>query len=133
MSVEPVQLQVVGELETSAQTVAHPFVGQHLLLTYEGCEADLNDRDLLEAAMKAGIDASGAHIVGQAEARFEPMGFSFAFVLSESHASIHTYPEVRSAFLDIFTCGTRCQPRRFDEVLRARLKPARVKAEFLTR
>jgi len=111
----------------------HPFTGEHLLLRFERCEADLDDMESIEAAMREAVLASGAEIRGVARARFEPRGLSVVLILAESHASVHTYPDERSAFLDIFTCGTRCEPRRFDEVLRRRLLPAEVSVQSIQR
>ncbi len=45
-------------------------------------------------------------------------------VLSESHASLHTYPEHESCFVDIFTCGDRCNVESFDVVMQRFLQPA---------
>jgi S-adenosylmethionine decarboxylase len=38
-------------------------------------------------------------------------------LLSESHASLHTYPEVGSMFLDVFTCGNRADPKLAAQLL----------------
>jgi len=35
---------------------------------------------------------------------FEPQGFTAIYLLSESHISIHTYPENNYAAIDIYTC-----------------------------
>ncbi len=114
-------------------TAAHPFKGDHLLLAYEGCEVDLEDEALLDRALREAIAAAGATILARTSTRFEPQGLSIVFLLAESHASIHAYPEHRSAFVDIFTCGTTCRPERFDEVLRQILKPRRAVANLIRR
>uniref|UniRef100_A0A6C0JL05 Adenosylmethionine decarboxylase n=1 Tax=viral metagenome TaxID=1070528 RepID=A0A6C0JL05_9ZZZZ len=35
---------------------------------------------------------------------FEPQGFTAIYLLSESHISIHTFPEKNYAAIDIYTC-----------------------------
>lgn len=35
---------------------------------------------------------------------FEPQGFTSIYLLSESHISIHTFPEKNYASIDIYTC-----------------------------
>lgn len=45
------------------------------------------------------------HVMSETGHQFFPMGWSYAFVLSESHFTIHTYPEHRSCYLDIFCCN----------------------------
>lgn len=109
------------------------LAGAHLLLAYEGCEADLSDLAFLESVLREGTAAAGAEVRGVARVAFEPQGASIALLLSESHASVHTYPEHGLAYLDIFTCGARCRPERFDEVARRRLRPACVGAELVRR
>ncbi|HBM11210.1 MAG TPA: adenosylmethionine decarboxylase, partial [Rhodospirillaceae bacterium] len=37
--------------------------------------------------------------------RFNPEGVSGVLVLAESHISIHTWPEMGYAALDVFMCG----------------------------
>ncbi|MBI3723150.1 adenosylmethionine decarboxylase [bacterium] len=133
MSVRVTENGPDGKAAAAGTTDGHSFTGHHLLLAYEECAADLNDKAFLESAMRRGIEASGAHIRGEASTRYEPQGMSLVFLLSESHASLHTYPEFRSAFLDIFTCGTSCRTDRFDEVCRGLLKPAKVHSQFIHR
>ena len=102
------------------------FYGRHLLLTFAGCAANLDDLDLVRADMVAAIQAAGATILATSQHRFDPHGLSIVFLLSESHASVHTYPESGSCFLDIFTCGRRLDVDRFEETLRVRWHPEAV-------
>ena len=44
-------------------------------------------------------------VVSQTGHQFEPHGYSYAYVLSESHFTIHTYPEYHSCYIDIFCCN----------------------------
>ena len=43
-------------------------------------------------------------VLGKMEHRFEPQGLSIIYMLSESHISIHTFPEQRYLALDVYTC-----------------------------
>ena len=45
------------------------------------------------------------HVVSKTGFQFQPVGYTYAFVLSESHFTIHTYPEYRSCYIDIFCCN----------------------------
>lgn len=40
--------------------------------------------------------------------QFEPYGLTGFILLAESHISIHTWPELGQAAIDVFTCGDRC-------------------------
>ena len=42
--------------------------------------------------------------------KFEPQGVTVLCLLSESHISIHTWPEEGKAAVDVYTCGD-CNPK----------------------
>jgi S-adenosylmethionine decarboxylase len=100
------------------------FSGRHLLASYSACDpAAIRDLKGLTAAFHAAVRASGATLLHAVEHSFAPYGMTAVAVLSESHASIHTYPEHESCFVDIFTCGTTCSVEAFDSALRKFLRP----------
>jgi len=53
--------------------------------------------------------------------KFEPQGVTVLAMLEESHASFHTYPEFGSLFMDMFTCGEKCDPEKAVNLIRERL------------
>ncbi len=109
----------------------YQFFGRHLLAQYYECDpAALSDPRQLAAAMKQATLASGATILGELDYTFTGNGYSMVILLSESHASIHTYPEYNACFVDLFTCGQKCSAERFDAALRAYLKPKRVASKL---
>lgn len=113
---------------------AHQFSGRHLLSSYLDCDQSvLHNTDRLLAAMVMAVEASGATLLKESHHVFPEGGMTAVMLLSESHASIHTYPEYASCFVDIFTCGDTCKPEEFDRVLRKVLRPGRVASKVLTR
>lgn len=102
----------------------HAFNGIHILGEMYGISHHaLNDAEMLEDALKEGIIASGATLCGIQTKSFEPNGVTILALLSESHASIHTYPEEGALFFDAFTCGEQCNPAKIADALKAALKP----------
>lgn len=100
------------------------FCGRHLLGSYSACDpVAIRDQAGLTVAFRAAIRASGATLLHAVEHTFPPHGMTAVAALSESHASIHTYPEHNSCFVDIFTCGDTCCVEAFDEALRKFLRP----------
>jgi S-adenosylmethionine decarboxylase len=100
------------------------FSGRHLLASYSACDSvAIRDLEGLKAAFHAAIRASGATLLHAVEHTFPPYGMTAVAALSESHASIHTYPEHQSCFVDIFTCGNTCSVEAFDATLRKFLRP----------
>ena len=93
----------------------------------------LCDVKKLMAALKRAAKASGATILNAVEHVFPPNGFTAVLLLSESHASIHTYPEHGACFVDLFTCGDTCQAEAFDAVLCSYLRPKRHSKRMLLR
>ncbi|HVC96276.1 MAG TPA: adenosylmethionine decarboxylase [Pirellulales bacterium] len=102
----------------------HEFFGRHLLASYVGCDPlALADHRGLMKAFRGAVSASGATLLGELSHEFSPSGMTAIVLLSESHASIHTYPEHQACFVDLFTCGRICSAERFDAVLREHLRP----------
>ena len=78
----------------------------------------LNSNDKVEKYM---IDAAlecGATIVQKCFHMFNPYGVSGVVIISESHLAIHTWPELGYAAVDLFTCGTKCDPKVAYEFLK---------------
>lgn len=122
------------DIKVELQTQQFEFVGRHLLATYRNCVLEkLQEAESLVDALAAAIQASGATIVDHKVHTFPGGGFTALFVLAESHASIHTYPEHSSCFLDIFTCGLECDPAAFDLAMRAYLMPQSAAARIILR
>lgn len=112
----------------------HRFSGQHFVASYLECDQEaLSHVSRLLEVMDEAVVASHATILARHQVLFEPDGLTAVYLLSESHASIHTYPEHRSCFVDLFTCGTNCSAEPFDRLLRSYLKPERVNARMFLR
>jgi S-adenosylmethionine decarboxylase len=112
----------------------YQFVGRHLIVSYSQCDHKaLTDVKRLAEKMKEASNACGAQLLNSVDYYFPGDGLTMVCLLSESHASIHTYPEYDSCFVDLFTCGTKCSAEKFDAVLRAYLKPKEVDFKILHR
>ncbi|MCF6096771.1 adenosylmethionine decarboxylase [Thermovorax subterraneus] len=86
-------------------------LGRHILAEIYDCDENvLNDRDLIEEIMvKAALEA-GAEVREVAFHKFSPQGVSGVVVISESHLTVHTWPELGYAAVDVFTCGEKVNP-----------------------
>jgi len=126
-------LLCVGSLH-SQEEPQHQFIGKHFLASYLDCDPEaIRNVDQLIDSMDAAVRASNATILEKTSHIFSPNGLTIVYLLSESHASLHTYPEYNACFVDIFTCGDHCSSAEFDQKLRAYLKPQTVSARFLLR
>ncbi len=52
----------------------------------------------------------GANVLSVNYEKFNPNGVTVLILLSESHLSIHTYPEQGYAAIDCYTCGDKVNP-----------------------
>lgn len=83
-------------------------LGHHIISEMYGCEAKvLNNRHLIEKLMVESALEAGAEVREIAFHNFSPQGVSGVVIISESHLTIHTWPELGYAALDIFTCGDK--------------------------
>ena len=112
----------------------YDFAGRHYLASFYECDHEaLTDLVRLRQAMQESIELSGATILSSSDYLFPPNGLTMVWLLSESHASIHTYPEHGACFVDLFTCGERCSYEKFEAHIKAYLQPMSTKSLVMTR
>jgi len=86
-------------------------LGRHIIAEMYGCDEHiLNNRELIEKIMVESALQAGAEVREVAFHKFSPQGVSGVVVISESHLTIHTWPELGYAAVDVFTCGDRVNP-----------------------
>jgi len=86
-------------------------MGKHYLLNLYGCSfVLLDDQEYLIGLLEAAASSSGATVINTIFKKFDPQGVTVLTLLSESHISIHTWPERGEAAVDLFTCGD-CNPK----------------------
>ncbi len=101
------------------------FAGTHLIVDLWHA-TNLDDLPTVEQALRDAAIRAGATLLNIDLHHFSPNGgISGVAVLAESHISIHTWPEVSYAAVDIFMCGA-AQPHRAVEVLKGVFLPGLV-------
>ena len=78
----------------------------HVLDARVGDASILRDVPHLRASMRAAARAGGATVVTEAFHVFPNGGVTGVLVLAQSHLSIHTWPELRLANVDLLTYGS---------------------------
>ncbi len=85
-------------------------LGSHLIVELYDCDSSLiDDIEVIESTLLEAAEISGADIIKHYFHKFSPQGVTGVIVISESHFSIHTWPEYGYCALDIFTCGDHIQ------------------------
>ncbi len=123
-----------GTLFSKPSQEEYLFRGKHFLASYSECDPQaIGDPQGVKEAMLEAVSKCGATILDQADYVFDETGITMVVLLSESHASIHTYPEHGACFVDLFTCGDNCSHEKFHQVLLQYLKAGQVNAKVLAR
>lgn len=94
------------------------FAGRHVLAEFDQVAPRLlDDPEFLRGVLASALTDAGASVRELVAHRFHPQGVTVLALLAESHASVHTYPELGALFVDVFTCGHRADPERAVELL----------------
>lgn len=108
--------------------------GRHVAIDTWGVDFEkLNDARFLEENMIKAAEAAGATVLSSQKQQFEPQGATVLVLLSESHISIHTYPEKGFAALDCYTCGDTVDPQVAINYMIEVLDPQQTSAKVLKR
>ena len=86
-------------------------MGRHVIAELWGCDTDkLNDMKYIERLFVDAALEAGAEVREVAFHKFAPHGVSGVVIISESHLTIHSFPEHGYASIDVYTCGDRIDP-----------------------
>jgi len=98
------------------------YLGNHLLVELYNCNNNVINSVLkVEELLLKAVDISGATTLNSNFYKFSPHGVSGVVIISESHFSIHTWPEYGYCALDIFTCGNEIKSHLALEYLKKAL------------
>ena len=78
---------------------------KHMLIDIKNTESNLDDVGYIRGIMEQIARTANMNVLKSVEHRFTPQGLTMIVVISQSHISYHSYPEFRTAFIDIFSCG----------------------------
>ncbi|MBO8153483.1 adenosylmethionine decarboxylase [Thermovirga sp.] len=86
--------------------------GVHFIVEASGCSPVIGEVDKMQEILVESGRRANAQIWAVSFHRFPPNGVSGVVVISESHLSVHTWPEVGYVALDIYTCGSESLPEK---------------------
>jgi len=80
--------------------------GKHLICDFKNITNTklLNSKLELKLMCKNICIENNFTILGEVDHEFHPQGCSFVLLLSESHLSVHTFPEKNQLAFDLYTC-----------------------------
>ncbi len=107
--------------------------GRHLLVEAWGCRPEiLVDVEALDSMLRAAAERALCTPIDSISTCFDNGAVSVVLLVSESHLSIHTWPEAGYAAIDMYTCGGGVPENALDVVHRV-LQPARFEAVLINR
>jgi S-adenosylmethionine decarboxylase len=95
-----------------------PTSGKHMICDIR----NIKNLELLNNPQKIGkildtiCETNNYTILNRVEHQFQPQGLTMLYLLSESHISIHTFPERDYFALDIYTCRAYGDNRVYEEI-----------------
>ncbi|MCM8819007.1 MAG: adenosylmethionine decarboxylase [Candidatus Omnitrophica bacterium] len=100
-----------------------PPKSSHFILDLYECNASiLNSPDKVKNILLEAVRAAKVTLIDIKIHKFSPCGVSGIALISESHISIHTWPEANYASVDIYTCGRNTLPQIAVDLLIKKLK-----------
>jgi S-adenosylmethionine decarboxylase len=84
------------------------YFGYHITIEMNGLSYDIlnSENQLLDILKDTCVNIGKLKIKNEGFYKFNPQGITAYIILSTSHASIHTWPELGKCAIDIFTCKT---------------------------
>lgn len=109
-------------------------LGEHYIIELYDCDKDILDNlEEVTATMLEAARMAGATIIDNRFHKFSPQGVSGVVVIAESHLSIHTWPELGYAALDLFTCSHDLSIEAAMDLLNRVFKPGDTDVRYLPR
>ncbi len=108
-------------------------LGRHLVCDMWGVKDIPNDGKTIVALLKKAADIAGATSLESTYHEFQPAGITAVLLLSESHISIHSWPEHGYVAIDVFTCGQTVSPEAAIDHIVEVLKPTKAKVRQIER
>jgi S-adenosylmethionine decarboxylase len=107
-------------------------LGIHIILELYECDPQVvNQPQRIEEILLEAAKAANLKTLCIKTHKFTPYGVTSLLLISESHLSIHTWPEHNFAAADIFICGN--QARKAADVIIQGLRPGRLEMLELVR
>ena len=108
--------------------------GKHLICDIKniGNTSLLNSVDALKNLMDEICEKYGFTILSKTQHSFSPRGTTILYMLTESHFSIHTFPEHNYAAIDLYSCRVYENNSVYDQIQEHLIKAFQTDAATFT-
>lgn len=106
----------------------------HIIADFCNCPIELLESGVTgEKILERAVQESKLNSILIRHHQFTPSGYTAAALLTESHITLHTWPEHLSVQIDIFTCGNHDKAKKAYAVLKEIFKPEKLSEKILFR
>lgn len=116
-----------------SKTVKLPKLGKHLVCDMWGVDDIPNKGESVIRILKYAAKKANATSLEHTYHEFQPSGVTAVLLLSESHISLHSWPEHNYVSIDVFTCGEKVSPELAIDYLVSVLNPSKVNIRQIER
>jgi S-adenosylmethionine decarboxylase len=90
-------------------------LGIHYVVDIDNIKNEqIYDNEFIKKLCDKLLSKTGVNVLNEIHHEFKPQGYTALYLLSESHMSIHTWPENSKIRLDLFSCEVN---GKFDDAL----------------
>lgn len=115
-----------------ATTSAPKYAGIHVIAEFWHSRI-IEDTKEIEGILVNAAKKAKCNALSVASHKFSPAGITAFVLLSESHLSIHSWPELNYLAIDIFTCGRKTMPYQALEYLKDIYQPKKIEISEIKR
>ena len=108
------------------------YVGIHIIAEFWGSKI-IEDSKKIEKILVRAAKEGGNTPLKVTIHKFLPQGITGVVLLTESHITLHSWPEYEYLAIDIFTCGNKSFPEKSLDYLKREFKPKKVKVIMIKR
>ena len=110
------------------------YLANHQLIELYDCDQDLLENDTyVKNTFKEAAKLANATVVSEKFHNFSPYGLTGVLVITESHISIHTWPEHKYVAVDVFSCDDKVDHKKILNHLKVNLFSTRTKSKSVKR
>ena len=99
----------------------------------EPTTSPLNDAKKLKKILREIAKVCKLTVLRTSTHQFEPYGVTSLFLLSESHLSIHTWPEHGKFAMDVYSCNDNYSEMEIEDIIRKYLPVEHIQIEIKNR
>lgn len=93
----------------------------------------LNDITYLDNVLSDIVDLCHLTVLETSKHTFSPYGVTMCKILSESHISIHTWPELHSCAIDVYSCKDDLDDAAIEAYLRSQFSVVHLNRQVMIR